>query len=188
MIGFIFMTHASKLIRTATLWATSAVAAAAALAMPATAANLDRDALIERGEVFVVALSDAFERSASDCREMGDRTCARYFTNRAGAIANGGELYNLPIRPDADLDAWMNGNPSFEYAETYALITSQAADVTPRAVARVQSAYEGWVLAMSSGDAHRASTWHTRWEGALATFTETPDEPSTGEQLLSAVQ
>jgi len=181
------MTRASKLTRTATLWATAALTAAS-LAGPANAADLDRDALLERGEVFVVALNDAFERSATDCREMGDVTCARYFTSRARTIANGGEVYNLPIRPDADINAWMDGNPSYEYAETYALITSQAADVTPRAVARVQSAYEGWVLAMSSDDKSRAATWHTRWEGALATFTETPDEPRSGEQLLSSIQ
>jgi len=147
----------------------------------------DRDALQEDGEVFVIALSDALIDRANDCLATGDRGCAAYFKARAQQVLAGGETYSLPIPANADVSAWENNGPPAEYAETFALITSEAADMEPRAVASVQTAYEGWVHAVSGGNARQASQWHARWRGALDSIVSPDTKGRSDEQRISAI-
>lgn len=159
----------------------------AALLISARAETLeDKDAPLP-AETFVIVLSDELTGRADDCRAEGDRACADYFLARASYIQSGGEAYSLPVPATADMSAWENNGPPVEYAETYALITSEAADMEPRAVARVQTSYEGWVDAISRGNARQASQWHARWRRALDGITGPDTKSRPDEQLMSAI-
>ncbi|WP_422362728.1 hypothetical protein [Pyruvatibacter mobilis] len=155
------------------------VALGLGLSSTATGAEeFDRAGLLDDGAHFVVALHDAFETQARDCAAVEKTECTYYFDTRARDIRNGAEAYALPLPQGASVDALPD-----EFHETYAVITSEAADAEPYLTAELQLSYEGWVMAGLASDTGEAEAWHDRWERSLSALS--PDTFETGEQLVS---
>jgi hypothetical protein len=128
--------------------------------------------------VFTSLLREALIDQAAECEAEDNVSCEAYFTARAEEIDSGEEAYFLPI-PGSVSNA-SDGLPD-EFHETYALITSEAADVEPALVAEAQTAYEGWVMAANSQESSTSANWHARWDAAMAALNT---DPATDEEQL----
>lgn len=155
---------------------------AACLAVPARSeSSFDRDALLDQGEVYLVALHDAMRAELAECRT---RSCTVFIKGRLRALENGAEVYTLPIAVEPETVAPMSPAVDAAYLETFSLIMSEAADREPEAVARVQVAYEAWVAAVVDESGKAATSQRAQdWREAMAFFWQ--DEPETRALLVS---
>ena len=126
------------------------VIAALLFATSAQASGYDPARLRADGEVYVVALHDAYAAAAARAERQGERAVATYFRERVAEVESGGELF--PMHPSAYpcADTAQSNALMKAYDETFALTTSEAADVEPLRVANVQVAYEEWLVAMNA--------------------------------------
>lgn len=111
-------------------------------------ASFNRDQLRQQGEVYVVALHDAYAAAAKQDKADGHEEIARFFAEKVKAIENGAELF--PVHPSAYpiADAKTEARLQWAYAETFDVAGSEAADMEPRLVAKVQINYERWLITM----------------------------------------
>lgn len=160
----------------------AAALAAACMAMPAqSASSFDRDALLDRGEVYLVALHDAMRAELAECHS---RPCTAFISGRLRALENGAEVYTLPIAIEPETAKPIDAAVDAAYRETFSLIMSEAADREPEAVAQVQVSYETWVAAVvdEQGEAVMAQR-EDDWREAMDFFWR--HEPDFEPALMS---
>jgi hypothetical protein len=111
-------------------------------------ASFNRDELRQQGEVYVVALHDAYAAAARKDKAEGRTETANFFEDKVKAIENGAELFPSHPTTFPIADAKVEARLQWAYAETFDVTTSEAADMEPGLVARVQINYERWLITM----------------------------------------